>query len=426
MNIKNRKKEMPFSDKHGNVFEYPGLEAAFRTGRRFIGIKTDDLIPLPGGSELFSMPGRYPVFHDRKSQKFSAVKNYDGEEIWAAAAFLSSGYLRTYLPAYEMQKGARPLSLWAYSGLAIIDGGFFVPAVRIDNDPRSDPEIHDNDSALKKKIKALYGQYPQNRLVKQLAHCASDYRCLCARNFFLSRYEAPVPTSPSCNANCAGCLSHQTGSGFKPSQYRIDFRPSPDEIAQVILHHFERVDRPVTSFGQGCEGEPLLRGKDLAKAVELVRGKTGKGTINMNTNGSRPDMVETLIKAGLDSIRISLNSPTEKYYNNYFRPKNYSYADVIRSLETAINHNIFVSINLFFLPGFTDMDTEVESLFQFLKMFPVNMIQTRNLNIDPDYYLDVIKFRESEPLGIKNLISMIRKKYPGIKLGYYNPPKENF
>jgi molybdenum cofactor biosynthesis enzyme MoaA len=146
----------------------------------------------------------------------------------------------------------------------------------------------------------------------------------------------------------------------------------------------------------------------------------------MNTNGSMPYMVETLIKAGLDSIRISLNSPTEKYYSSYFRPENYSYDDVLKSVETAIKYNIFISINLFFMPGFTDMETEVESLFQFLDKFPVNMIQTRNLNIDPDYYLDNINFKESEPVGIKNLISLLKKKYPSIKLGYYNPPKENF
>ncbi len=423
MNIKNKKPEMPFSDKDGNVYEYPGLEAAFRTGRRFVKINTEDLIPLPYGSELFSMPGRYPVCYDRKLKNFSAVKSYEGSEIWAASAFLCSGYLRIYLPAYVMKKNARTLPLWAYSGLAIKDGNFYVPAIRIDDDPRSDPEIHDNDARLEKKIKALFRQYPENRLVRQLARCAVEYRCLCSRNFFLSRYEAPIPTSPACNANCAGCLSYQKESGFRPSQYRIGFKPSPAEIAEVILHHVERVDNSVVSFGQGCEGEPLLRGRDIAEAIGIVREKTGRGTINMNTNGSKPEMVEKLINAGLDSIRISLNSPTEKYYTNYFRPKNYSYNDVLKSLEIAIRHNIFVSINLFFMPGFTDMETEVEALFRFLKEFPVNMIQTRNLNIDPDYYLDSIKFKESEPAGIKNLISMIRKKHPEIKLGYYNPPK---
>jgi pyruvate-formate lyase-activating enzyme len=59
---------------------------------------------------------------------------------------------------------------------------------------------------------------------------------------------------------------------------------------------------------------------------------------------------------------------------------------------------IFVSLNLFFIPGFTDIESEVQSLFTFLKKFPVDMMQTRNLNIDPDYYFDLIVPDESKAI----------------------------
>jgi molybdenum cofactor biosynthesis enzyme MoaA len=239
----------------------------------------------------------------------------------------------------------------------------------------------------------------------------------------MGRYECPVPTSPACNADCLGCLSYQEEeSGFSESQFRLEFAPTPDEISQIIVHHFERVDYGVASFGQGCEGEPLLRGNDLTEAIKKVREKTDRGTININTNGSRPDIVKSMISAGLDSIRVSLNSPTEKYYNAYHRPVNYTYGDVMKTIETALESGIFVSINLFFMPGFTDSLGEVESITRFLDKYPVSMIQTRNLNIDPDYYFEKTGFIDEDAIGIAELIKMFREKYPKLRLGYYNPP----
>ncbi len=418
---------LAYCDRDGNVYEHPDLLPALRTGRSFVPVHRDDLIPLPYGSVLFSLPDRPPVSYNATEGGFKTMRRGpDGKRAWAASSFLCSGYLRTYLPAFERKENARLLPLWAYCGLAVLDGEFYVPAVRIDEDVRSDPAEHENDDELAGAIEKTRREHPQNRLVNQLSKCSVEYRCLCARNFFLSRHEAPIPTSRACNARCLGCLSQQSDSGFSESQHRIGFEPTPQEIAEVMLHHAERVDAPVMSFGQGCEGEPLLRGEDLAAAIRMVRERSHRGTINLNTNGSKPDMVKRMIDAGLDSIRISFNSTTRSYYERYFRPKGYSYDDVLRSLDVAIESGIFVSINLFFLPGFTDMESEVASLTGFLDRFPVNMIQTRNLNIDPDYYLDNVGYEESPAIGVRNLLALLRQRYPALALGYYNPPRERF
>lgn len=417
---------MAFADGEGNVYDYPGLAGAFRSGRDFVPSKKKDLIPLPYGSYLFSLPGRSPVFYNPQMKDFRYVTvDPDGEEITAVASFPASGYLRTYLPAFERDNDSPVLPLWGYCGVAVIDGEFYIPAVRIDEDPRSDPKIHEDHDLLSQKISHMKEEYPVNSLVTQLSVCAAEYNCLCARNFFLGRFEAPVPSSRACNCRCLGCLSHQgEDSPFQCSQFRLEREPSPDEIARVICHHFEGTDYAVASFGQGCEGEPLLRGDDLCAAIGKVREKTGRGTINMNTNGSLPGKVRDLIDAGLDSIRVSLNSPTEKYYDRYHRPGNYSFSDVLKTVDTALEKEVFVSINLFFFPGFTDMESEVEALYSFLKKFPVDMIQTRNLNIDPDFYLDNIVGEEplDRAVGIGPLITQLRRDFPNIKLGYYNPP----
>jgi len=414
---------LAFCDGENTVYEYPGREPAFRTARSFVTVDPDELIPLPYGSVLFTLPERYPVSYDGATGTFITIED-DG--LSAASAFLSSGHLRTYLPAYEKKNTAPVLPLWAYCGVVLVDGQFFVPALRIDPDPRSDPELHENEEELEKAIGDMIRRYPNNRLVTQLTRCATEYRCLCARNFFLSRYEAPVPTAPSCNSRCVGCLSYQKHSGFPSSQERLTFRPTPAEIAEIILHHVNRVDAAVASFGQGCEGEPLLRGSELAQSIAMVRRQTARGTLHLNTNGSLPEMVSRLIDAGLDSIRISINSPREEYYTRYFRPRGFHYRDVLRSIDISLAANIFVSLHLFFFPGVTDAEDEVELLDTFLKEHPVNMIQTRNLNIDPDLYLDAIAFEASQPIGIRTLIDHLREQFPDIRLGYYNPPREKF
>ncbi len=414
--------EMADNMKEGNVYDYPDAPAAFRSGYRFVEVDDSELIKLPYGSYMFTLPGRYPV--TSTGSGFKTMKETpDGDPISAVAAFLASGYLRTKLPAYEKKPGSITLPLWAYAGVVLKDDELYVPAIRIDEDPRSDPHLHEDHKGLKRGIKKIKELFPENRLVNQLSICSTEYSCLCARNFFMGRYECPVPTSPACNADCLGCLSFQKEeSGFRESQFRLEFSPTPDEISQVMIHHLEKVDFGVTSFGQGCEGEPLLRGDDLAESIRMVRNKTDRGTINLNTNGSKPETVKKLIDAGLESIRVSLNSPTEKYYTSYHRPVNYSYSDVIKTVETALERGIFVSVNLFFMPGFTDSVSEVESLLKFIDRYPVSMIQTRNMNIDPDYYFEKTGFVDEDSVGVNNLINMLREKYPRLRLGYYNPP----
>jgi MoaA/NifB/PqqE/SkfB family radical SAM enzyme len=423
--VMSRELSLVYCDKDGNIYDDPHTPTRFRTGNTIVSAIKNECIKLPFGTEIFSLPGRSPIGY--YGGEVAPIKRLFGMEIDAASAFLPSAYLRTFLPAYKLRNKTQPLSLWAYAGIGIDGDDFYAPAFRIDDNRRSDPELHCNDEELEEKVKEIFSLYPANRLVKQLATCAKEYRCLCARNFFLSRFEAPIPTTPVCNAHCIGCLSFQEkGSGFGESQYRLDFAPEPAEIAEVILHHFDHVKYGIASFGQGCEGEPLMRGKALAEAIRLVRKQTDEGTINLNTNGSLPEMASIMIDAGLDSIRVSLNSPTEKYYNAYYLPDKYKYSDVMRTIRLSLDKRIFVAINLFFMTGFTDMQSEIDALHLFLEKYPVDMIQTRNLNIDPDLYFEKIGFEESKPFGIKALVDHLRNEYPAIRLGYYNPPKEEF
>jgi pyruvate-formate lyase-activating enzyme len=212
------------------------------------------------------------------------------------------------------------------------------------------------------------------------------------------------------------------------SQNRIAFTPTADEIAEVALAHIRRVKQAVVSFGQGCEGDPLFAAHVILPAIRKIRSETMEGTINMNTNASKPEIIEKLFNSGLDSIRVSLNSTRISCYNEYFRPNGYQFSHVIQSILMAGKLKKHVAINYLNCPGFTDSPEETNALMAFLDKYPVNMIQWRNLNFDPLRYFAIMSkvVPHNHPIGMKNLIEKVRRAFPDIKFGYFNPPKEKF
>jgi pyruvate-formate lyase-activating enzyme len=179
----------------------------------------------------------------------------------------------------------------------------------------------------------------------------------------------------------------------------------------------------VVSFGQGCEGEPLTAADLIEEAVRAIRRRTARGTINMNTNASSPGRIEHLFSAGLDSIRVSLNSAREKVYSAYFRPKGYGLDAVEESLLTARRMRRFSSINYFVFPGVTDDPGEFRAFTGLLTAARPDLIQWRNLNLDPEWYWETAApFSNGRPLGVATVMDRIRERFPALRYGYYNPP----
>jgi wyosine [tRNA(Phe)-imidazoG37] synthetase (radical SAM superfamily) len=181
------------------------------------------------------------------------------------------------------------------------------------------------------------------------------------------------------------------------------------------------------SFGQGCEGEPLLQAELMAHIIREIRRRTSRGTIHLNTNGSRPDLIERLCRAGLDSIRVSLNSAQPEIYARYYRPRLYTFAQVADSIRIARQCGCFTSINYLSFPGLTDTASELASLTKLIETTRLDMIQWRNLNIDPDLYVDTIGLSpEESPLGMRTLLNRLHDRFPQLQFGYVNPPRETW
>jgi len=414
----------------GKIFDLPGFAAVGMAQESFIPLAVEKTQNMPSGSELMFLPDRSPILYNQNKGCFETLcKNpYRPEEkLYPVAVFNSPGYISSFISAFRENRGAKILPLFSYGAVGWYRGKFRSSVIIVDREKRQ-------DIRLMKQKKILAGvnqnrkQMPSNRLRAHLEKCALTYRCPAGKNFFLGRYEAPLPTSRQCNARCLGCISLQKNNDIPCSQDRIDFTPTPEEIAEVALAHINRVKNSVASFGQGCEGEPLLAANVIEPAIRIIRSVTHRGTINLNTNGSRPEILKNLFDAGLDSIRISMNSVRANCYLAYFRPQSYGFRDVLTSITVALERGKFVSINYLNCPGFTDTRKEVDALVKFIEQYPINMIQWRNLNFDPVRYWKIMNRVKihGQPVGMESLLNKIRILFPKLKYGYFNPPKEKF
>jgi molybdenum cofactor biosynthesis enzyme MoaA len=132
--------------------------------------------------------------------------------------------------------------------------------------------------------------------------------------------------------------------------------------------------------------------------------------------------VERLAKAGLDSLRVSLNSVQEDFYTKYYRPKGYSFADVKASVKTMKDHGKFVSLNYFIQPGITDSHQEFNELCRFIELLGPDLIQLRNLNMDPEWYLRTLGVTGNmEKLGLRRWLAELKAAFPRLRFGYFNP-----
>ena len=410
-----------YSDGKGNIFEDHTLYATGRSGWDALPVPVDDWILLPEGGSLYELPGRKAIGIDVKSGHMRLC-----EKGWAVAAFIPPAHTGLYLAAYESAKDAPTLPLFCYTAAAWHNNEFYVPAVRIEQDIRQECAGYDK-KIIENGVGHYLKAYPHNRLVKHLAeNCCLTYNCPAARNYFMGRWECPVPSSPACNANCIGCISFQPQDESIPStQDRLTFKPTAEEIVEFTVPHLETAPFPIVSFGQGCEGEPLLMWETIRESIIEMRKHTSKGSININTNGSKPAAVHALCEAGLNSIRVSTNSARKSIYEAYYRPNNYSFEDIIESLKVVRGYGGWTSINYFVFPGMTDSVEEYEALRSLIMETDLSMIQWRNFNIDPDWYLGRIGFYETgEILGVKQLMQLIHEEFPHLKFGYFNPPIE--
>jgi pyruvate-formate lyase-activating enzyme len=407
-----------YQDETGRLYEEPELQAVGLNGIQ-AEIADDSWVDLPSGGELVALPGRLPTGYDSSSNAIQVVEGSAGKKISAVAAILPVGYTRKLLPGYELDLPLE-LPLFGYTAAGSAGGRIKVAAIQTDADLKWNPSFY-NTPDLPRRIARKREKFPGNRILEQLAQCALEYHCLTAQNIFYERWEAGIPVSPRCNAGCLGCISKQPAECCPAPQSRIQFTPSAQEIVELMIGHLESAADGIISFGQGCEGEPVLESELLANAIRSVRERTARGTININTNAGDSGAIRKVTDAGVDSIRISLFSARPENYGWYHHPNGYGLSDVRDSAQYASDHGVTVAINLLFFPGYTNQREETAALYDFIAATGVKQVQIRNLNLDPEKLAEKIK--DEELPGVDEWLTDLKGRFPGLSIGNYTRPK---
>ncbi len=409
-----------FADDSGKIYEHPELLALVRGG-----VALDGPRPLPAHATRASLPGRAPLGLDPASGEAVELSEVRiGRRTVrprAVAAVLPPGWTRTELPAFRKRAIAPVLPQWAYTAAGWDDRQqrHVVWALHTDRRRHWDPARH-STADLPARVRERTA-VDDNPLLAQLAKCALEYRCFTAQNTFYGRDEGAIPASSGCNARCVGCISEQPAGGPLASHARISRAPGAAEMARIGIAHLSRAPgRTMVSFGQGCEGEPLTRAREIAAAIRAMRSATPRGSINVNTNGSLPANLALLIDSGLDACRISLNSAHPPLYEAYYQPVGYGWDDVEESIRLARRRGVYTALNLLTFPGVTDQEGEAEKLCDLVARFRVDQVQTRSLAIDPDQYLALAVHAAGGPrIGMSALIRRLRRARRGLSIGNF-------
>jgi molybdenum cofactor biosynthesis enzyme MoaA len=405
--------QLIYADESGSLYTEPSLLAVGINGRQ-AEVADQNWIDLPSGGEVLLLPGRLPLGYDEVNGTVEAI-----EGSTAVAAILPVGLTRCLLPGYEMHI-RRELPLFGYTAVGAADGRLKVAAIKTDEDLKWNP-VYYNTLDLQKLIANKTKEYPDNRILRQLAKCATQYHCLTAQNIFYQRWEAGIPVSPVCNADCLGCISKQPAECCPSPQGRIEFIPRVQEIVELAVNHLETAGDAIISFGQGCEGEPSLQRELLVESIKEIRRQTNKGTINMNSNAGYSISIQALVDNGLDSIRVSLFSAISENYHWYHKPAGYQLADVNEALKYATRQGAVVSLNLLLYPGFTNRAEETSALYDFIAETGIKQVQLRNLNLDPEKMNS--KISSEELATIQEWLKNLTDRFPQLFVGNYTRPK---
>ncbi len=415
------------TDPKGEVLKLEDWAMMARSGDLYREPLEEELCDFPKTAEISFLPKRSPIVWSPKHHQPQILEQdpLTGQSLSTASAILPIGYLRTLLPA-SAPAHKDFLPQWAYTAIGLQQNKWKVAGIKIETQNDHWENHYYNTPELSVKLQKKLLQQPKNRVLQQLSICAKDYHCSTAQNIFYERWEGALPVSPACNAQCVGCISLQPEDLPPSSHERIRFAPTVEEIVEVASSHLQNAPDPILSFGQGCEGEPLLASSLIEKAILETRKITNQGTLNLNTNGSRPEAFKKLCEAGLQTTRISMNSALKQTYENYYQPKGYQFEDVQQTARIAHEEGLGVSINLLTFPGVTDREEEVEALVKFIHETKIHAIQWRNLAIDPDQYLLSLPKRQGKILGIPSLIHHLKKIFPQLHHLSFSRPKEFF
>jgi hypothetical protein len=363
----------------------------------------DRAIPVPPGTQLVPLADRAAMGLDRRGEPRSL-----GAARWAVAAILPPGYVRTHLPSIDAASGSAPLEPLAYSAVAADAQGELVAAAVALN-PATVAPSDDVGAAITRRL----GAEPSNKLLRQLARCAREYRCAAARNAFLAQGECALPLGAPANDAAAPLVALRRRDERAPLEPTA-FKVTPADAAAVAIAHLEAGGSSV-SFGHACEGEPLDVIRDVADVTTRIRAAVPRGEIVLRTSGASAVAIGRAIEAGIDRVVVRLVSAVGPTYERVHRPLGFRWTDVRAALREAAARRCPITVELLSLPGLTDREAETGALVALLGELPPGT-ELRLADLAADPYALLAQLSAGGTIGMTALLDRLRADAAHVRL----------
>jgi hypothetical protein len=360
-------------------------------------------IPMPSGTELVPLADRAAVGLDRRGEPRSL-----GAARWAVAAILPPGHLRTHLPSIDAAGGVAAIEPLPYAAVAADPASELVVAA-VQLGAPTVATAQDLGPAITRRL----GAEPSNKLLRQLARCAREYRCAAARNAFVGQGECALPLGAPANDGAAPLVAlrrHDERAPLEPSAFRV----TAADAAAVGIAHLAAGGSSV-SFGHACEGEPLDVIRDVADAAARIRAASPAGEIVLRTSGSSAAAIGRAADARIDRIVVRIVSAVGPTYEQVHRPIGFRWTDVRAALREAAARRCAITVELLSLPGLSDRESEVRALIALLGELPPGT-EVRLADLAADPYALLATLPAAATIGLTALLERLRADAAHVRL----------
>lgn len=200
-----------------------------------------------------------------------------------------------------------------------------------------------------------------------------------------------ISVTDRCNLRCIYCMPEE-GVEFIPHVEILSY----EEIIHLCQNFAKLGIKKVKITG----GEPLVR-KNLPYLIKSIKEIKGIENVTLTTNGVElADQVDELVKAGIDSINVSLDTLNPKHFKELTRFDKIE--QVKKGIEEALKYeNVTLKINC--VPLNTESDDDVMDLVSLAKD---KLIHVRFIEVMP-----IGMGRKLEGFTEDEIKELISKKY---------------
>jgi hypothetical protein len=406
----------------GEVFEHPTLQILPVRDAERLPVELGHPDPFsvsPTGTRLVVLHGCRPIGWDPAGQCRVRVeeveRNGRPQQVWAVGAVLPPGWLCLRLATTEHDPNSQASSPLTCCEVGGSEGEVHVAASSLR--PLSHPDAPAYDTPdLPARVQRRLAASPGNRVLRRLAHCALEYSCRMAQNFFYRRGEVFLWVAGGCEAGCRGCVGLCRPRDGVSTRERLHATARVEDLVELAAEHVRDVPHGTVTFGLGAVDDPHLAYKRIERAILVLRTRTTAGGLNLDVQGGSPSFIGQLFTTGLGSVRIGLNSAVRERYERCYGGVGATFEKLRSCLGVARGKGARVFLGLEVLPGLSDRPSEIEALLRLIEEFRLDGVQLRTPAGRPDEgagFPDAV-----EPaLGIGELLRQLRRSAPLLWLG---------